>query len=948
MSRRTFIIFILAVFSTLQLTANTVDNKAISLPQGTVEGVLGNGFHYIIKSNSRPRHAVEMRLLVHAGSLQENEAQKGCAHFMEHIAFDGTAHYPGNAWIDFFERIGMKRGPDFNAYADYDHTTYWLSLPVADMGYHVMNSTLLALRDILECITFDTQQIEKERRSIIDELHGYTPDDVFLPLKNGKGKYANHSPLGKENDFQTLSRENLIKFYKKWYLPHNACLVVVGDIDVEDMKKRIQTIFNEIPSGLPNATTGKNTLNYKKGTTLYEVRGKTGDSQLEFIIPHPHVVANDLTSGVRKEQLALLVSSLNKRMAEQGIQGTIKNTWYEADKDHFTITVEGNNKKLLKKRMNRVLALLGKISKHGFYKQEIADRAAQMSESLEADTTGMTSAHWCDRFNEYVIKGERQVYDSAELAYVKEKVKTTDNAQIQNILSDILAKGKETLLVAYRNHVGATETFNEKELHNIYKSGLSAHLSGFTYTPKHADKKILPANIPLCLRASHADAMNKVNTVNCYDDIAAQEYILDNGLKIILRPTNEKDSTLHLAIIGRGGTSDLDKKSYPLLQDAANLVDMGGLAHLSVDSLLEVMHDADLTLSVRTGQYWHKLRASAPVKMAQVLMNLVYEKITAPGRAYEAFESVRSQLAQNLDSEQRLTPLFEQDSDQKMLHKIDSLCCNIPPTSRNLVKKDLDKFNLDDITDYYISLFSNPQRKTLILTGNFQSEPIINMAVATFARLQHTKEMGSIIDTPSPMPQTPYREFFANDSAKQLVLNYIFPGNYEPGLRKTVLMQLMRSILQSRITNVLRDKMDISQDSFAAVSYKGDPQKNYYFWLTINIKDENRDKATQAIEDIVKDLQNHPVSEADLKKLKMSFLVSKRKELTDDVPTEWENTFVTLIQNHESLEELNGFTQQLQSISAEDVRQGFNNYLRFDRMSLLSKGKPFNNKDERK
>lgn len=943
MLRRTYIIFILAILSTLQLTANTMDNKTISLPQGTVEGVLSNGFRYIIKSNSQPRHSVEMRLLVHAGSLQESDAQKGSAHFIEHIAFDGTEHYPDNAWTDFFERLGMKRGPDFGAFTDFDHTTYWLSLPVADMGYHVMNSTLLALRDILNCISFNAREVEKERRNIIDELHGYTPSDVFLPLKNGKGRHAHRPPLGKESDFRTLTREDIIKYYKKWYLPRNACLVVVGDVEAEDMKKRIQTIFGEVEAGTA-AIVGKYPLNYKKGVTLYENRGKGSNSQLEFIIPHPHIVANNQASEVFKEQLDLLVSSLNKRMEDQAIQGVIINSQYEAtDKDLFSIAVGGETKKILKKRMNRVLALLGKIAGNGFYKVETADRAAQWSQSLCVDTAGMTSAKWCDRFSEYVVLGERQVYDNTEMAYVKDKVRATDNSQMQNILNDILNKGKETLLVAYRNNAGATEIFNEKELHQIYQRGLSAHLSGYTYKRADATQENM-TDIPLCLRATHADAMDKVNTVKVYDEIRAKEYLLDNGLKIILRPTSEKDSILHLALIGRGGTSDLDAQSYPLLQDAVNMVDMGGLAHVSNDSLLEAMHDANLTLNVRMGQYWHKLRASAPIKMAQVLMNLAYEKITAPGRAYEAFENVRGQIMQSFDNERLLTPLIQHDSDQIMLHRIDSLCCNTPATNRKMRKEDMDKFNLDDITDYYISLFSNPQRKALILTGNFQSDQILKTAVATFSRLRHSPSMGTITDTPSKMPQTPYQEFFANDSAKQLVLNYIFPGNYIPGLRQTVIMQLMRSILQGRIDKVLRDQLNISHDAFAAVSFKGEPQRNYYFWLTINTKDENRDKAIQAVKDIVTDLQTHAVDEVELKKLKMSFLVSRRRALTDDVPVEWENTFVNLIQNHETLEEINGFTHCLRSISAEDIRQGFNDYLRPERMALLSKGKPLQSK----
>lgn len=936
---KTLLLF--AMLSSLGLTAMANKDTQINLPRGTVEGFLDNGLHYIIMPNALPRHGVEMRLVMRVGSLQESDQQKGGAHFLEHMAFAGTTHYPHNAWVDYFECLGMKYGRDINAFTGFDRTIYWLSLPVADFGSQVMDSTLLAVRDILDGITFDAKSIEKERGVIREELRGYSTGDEFYGLKIGTGRYVQRMPLGSEHDIDTVSRNQLLDFYSKWYLPKNACLVVVGNVDAQDVQNRIRTIFGDVAYGHPVGIE-KHSLLYKKGVTLHEVMDTVGTtSKLEFIIPHHGVVANTIASTVLKEQYRLLVTALAKRMAAQGVRCDINDAWYLADQNHFSMTVEGKGKQELQDHAMKALGILSHVASKGFVAEELADDLQDKLAKMRVDTIGFQSSKWCDDFVDYVISGDRYVSWNEDMAKVKEQVSQTTNAQLQKLLGEILDEAKRTLLVAYQNNGGKSDSFSEKELEKLWKQGMKIRLPKYEYHRKAMEEPSRVV-IPQCLSAIHADASSAVAKKQHYADIGVTEYTLANGLKIVLRPTTDKDSTVFLAMLGRGGLGDLDKKDYPFLRDAASYVDMGGLAHVSSDSLAEVMQSEDLSMSIGIDEYWHQVLASAPTAKVQELANMVYEKITAPGKAYKDFEEVRDSEKENFGNESLLDRLLKRDTDRMLSRKVDSLVCNIPANSGvEMKKEDLDKLSLDSMTDYYTNLFGNPRQTTLILTGNFNIEEVCQIMVNTFARLQHTSQMTDYEDKPSKMPTTRYREGFESDVESQTVLNYIYPGNYQPSLRQSLLLKLMRDVMQNRLLEVLREKLNIVYSPYADLYYSGKPQAKYYFWLTVAVKNENRDKANEALKEIIADLQKNPISERELSKLKMSFLVTKRKALSDDAPSEWKNVLTSLVHNGESLVDYDNYTKCLQGITPEDVRQGFEKYVCSERMALLYKGKTF-------
>src|SRR5215475_15754955 len=195
-------------------------------------GHLSNGVQYYVRANKKPEKRAELRLVVKAGSVLEEDDQQGLAHFVEHMAFNGTAHFPKNEIVKFIESLGMRFGADLNAYTSFDETVYMLQVPTDKPD--VMDKALLVLEDWAHNVSFETTEIDKERGVVMEEWRlrrgagMRTLDKLFPVLLNG-ARYADRIPIGKPEIIQNFKPDRLKKFYSDWYRPDLMAVVVVGD-----------------------------------------------------------------------------------------------------------------------------------------------------------------------------------------------------------------------------------------------------------------------------------------------------------------------------------------------------------------------------------------------------------------------------------------------------------------------------------------------------------------------------------------------------------------------------------------------------------------------------------------------------------------------------------------------------------------------------------------------
>src|SRR5215212_2308269 len=237
---RWLLLCVLLAFSQLTLSQFKLTDK-VPVDSNVKIGKLSNGFTYYIRKNSKPEKKVELRLVVNAGSVLEDPDQQGLAHFMEHMNFNGSKHFPKNDLVSYLQSIGVEFGADLNAYTSFDETVYILPVPTDKPA--LVDKGLQILEDWAHNALLDSIEIEKERGVVIEEWRlGRGPDERMLrqtlPVQYAGSKYVDRLPIGTKENLEHFSHTLLKRFYKEWYRPDLQAIIVVGDIDVNDMEQK--------------------------------------------------------------------------------------------------------------------------------------------------------------------------------------------------------------------------------------------------------------------------------------------------------------------------------------------------------------------------------------------------------------------------------------------------------------------------------------------------------------------------------------------------------------------------------------------------------------------------------------------------------------------------------------------------------------------------------------
>lgn len=915
------------------------DIKDITLPPSTVEGFLPNGLHYLLKTNNLPRHNVECRLIIHAGSIQEDNHQKGGAHFLEHMAFNGSLHFPAGNMVDYFERQGMKYGRDINAFTGFDRTIYWFSLPIDNTSEDIIDSTLLAMGDILCHLTIDAERTKRERGIIIEELRGYDTNDNFYSLKIGDNRYAQRMPLGTAEDINSISRETLVEFYNRWYSPKAATIIITGNIDTEKVEKKLRSTLNELPEkGTKRPAVYP--LDYSRGIHIMHISDSLQHhAKMEVMVPHPTIITNTIDRHVGKAQTEILINILEKRLQQRNVDARVFDTWYLANTNHFAVTLEETSEDSLLNRLTAVADELKFLSEKGPEKQELQWFLEQKVKKIRPEYTDKLSSFWCDDFIDYAISGDQRIYSNDEIECVKNRLKKTSVDDIRRAARSITQAANNVMLVGILSNRQHT-AIHENAIREAWKKGKAAKASRFVQPQPRHEETVETTTVPELLQTKHPFDPKMLAARTLHQDLALEELKLANGATILLRPTFNSGNTLHITAFARGSVADLPDSLFLYYKDVAGYVDMGGIETVDADTLGTLMANKGIMMNIGMGNHWHQIMATSPTEDAQLLMNLLYEKMHHPGKDYEGFEACIQDEIESLGKETTLSQMMKRDYRRIIDNQVDSLIGNsVAGQYLHYTEEDLRRINLDDITAFYQRIFSDPSHLYIIITGHFNKDSIADMATATFSRMQVPADALVPRNEAFSLPQNGLMLKFPNDEPSQSACNCIFANNYEPSLKNSLMFKLMRDILQSRLLSVLRERDNIVYSPFVEMQYHGIPQNVCMFRLYIDVQNENFDKMLNELENIIRELRNNPVDEKELNKMKRSFIVTKRQTLTDTAPAEWTKVLVELLQNGETTADYNDYNSILNSITPDDVMKGFQRYVDYQKLILLYQSK---------
>ena len=911
-------------------------NDRIMNPLGVIEAKLDNGLNYILVENDSPDRMIEMRLIFRAGSVLETEENRGAAHFLEHIAFGGTKHFPGHRLVDWLESRGVQYGMSINAYTGYDRTVYQMAIPSDNLKD--IDKALLIMKDWLVDIQLDPEKVESEKGIIIEELRGYDVGDEFYNLKIGSGLYSKGIPLGTEEDIRRMTPEILKDFHSKWYTLSQATVVLVGDFDKEYVRERVEKIFGRLPAtSSPDYREHPHT--YDSGVSYAEVKDTLmRTSTLEIMVPHECTSRRTVGDAVDSERKEMLISALSDRFYRTGNDVGLSNTWYLADKDHFTISVDGRTKEEISDKLVNAVAEIYRVCRDGFTSDEMDIVRRKELERFQIPHYRSSSSYICESIASDVMFGDRDITDPKQFEWAKEELASTLSEDLQKILVRWMFAADNCRLAAFRLNPLSCEGFTETELDSLWNVGKSTYLERYEFVPEEEvpQEPYFPVPAWLTEKKPYDPSLIVTRTDHMHTEVT--ELVLANGFRLVLRPTNDEEDKVQMQIFAPGGLSKAPEDDYPQYEGTAGYIELGGIEKLSDDYYYSLVSQNGIGLIVAMESWWHGIIASAPSSKSDILLNLVAEKMLRPRLDHEEFEEVRRYELEDFGEVSYISRLMKTDYQRQLNAKLDSLMGNLVYGRRQKVERaDIEALDLEKIGEFYRNLYGNPDGMTCVICGAFDVEDMIRTAVPVFGSMVPT-EPGRYGVSYFTLPEGLVLHTWPNSNETQASFDYVLYGKYEPSLRNGLILKLMQNLIRGRLLSVLREENSLVYSPYIDLFYNAVPDNIFYLDINASVDRRNTALVHEYLDDIITELQEKKVSVKELNTLKQIFIVNKRNYLQNDATAGWKSYLVGQLKNGESLADLENYEAILETITPAEVRDAFRTLVNVEDHLLLSIG----------
>ena len=743
--------FSLALMCLMGLFALSAQAQQMPQPQqlplmpGVKSGVLPNGLSYYIMHNAEPKERAFFYIAQKVGSTLENQDQLGLAHFLEHMAFNGTKNFPGKNMLNYLQSKGIRFGADINAYTAFDETVYNIdNVPTTDKA--LMDSVLLVLHDWSGSILLEESEINAERGVIQEEWrqrNGVSIRMMNQVLPKIYEEYQYHQmPIGSMDVVMNFKPETLRAYYKKWYRPDQQGIVIVGDFDAAEMEKKVIDLFSKIPmpeNAAPREypTVSNNekpifvtfsdpeqqytmaTICFKYDKTPFEMRNTDMGYQLDAIL-------RPLISQLINTRLSERAQEADCPYAYAGCG--FGDYYVSKTKGAFQISVVAKDN--MEKAMNDAMAVVARALKTGFTPSEVERARDKILASLEKQVNEKdktNSRAFCKELVRHFVDNEPAPGIESEYEIQKMLLNALPVDQLNALAAQLVQPTNEVIVVcAPEGQEMITETVAVNTVNNAF-------------TAQYEAMKDEAITEPLIAKLPKA---GKIKKTEANATLGTTEFTLSNGAKVIVKPTDFANDQIIFEAYSNGG-----KRSYSEAQ-AANVLMMGDAFALSkkgpfdVKTFPKYMAGKQATIGLEIANVTNILKGQSTVKDLPVLMQLIYTAFTGITPDEEAYNNAVAQAITFMKN-QELNPefIFKQ--------KEAAVIYGNNPLQMEMTAKTLEQANYLETLNMVKQVLSNAADFTFIFVGNVDTESIKPMLEQYIASLPSKKKPGKVAELSS-------------------------------------------------------------------------------------------------------------------------------------------------------------------------------------------------------
>ena len=857
------------------LLAYSADTDPLPIDPASTVKKLPNGLTYYIRANKKPENRAQFHLVINAGSILETERQLGLAHFLEHMAFNGTKNFQKMEIVNFLERAGMKFGADLNAYTSFDETAYRLEVPTDKPD--VLKKAIQVLEDWAHNISFDVEEIEKERGVVTEEWRtgrgaSGRLRDKQIPVIFHQSLYAERLPIGKTNTIRSVTREDFLEFYSKWYRPDLMAVIAVGDFDAKAIEAMIVEHFSRLKNP-PNAPPRPVPAVPDHAGTLFSIETdpELSSTSVQIMCKHP-AAADGSAANYRRDLVeGLYAGILNERLSERVQEANPPYLGAGVGKSHMVrvkdlaTQVAGVKDGLYAEGLKALLVESRRARRDGFTAAEL-ERVKMMSlrglESAYEERDKTESSNYAREYSGNFLNKEPIPGIEEELKMTRRFLKEITLAEVNRAGDQWITETNRVIIYTAPEKAGKKAPTKE-EILAVIKDAEATEVAA--YSDGVSDAPLL-AKTP---------TPGKIVSEQRLEEVDTTEWVLSNGIHVLLKPTTFKNDQVLMTAFSSGGHSLVSDKDYLSAAMAAGILSQSGWGEYDAIQLGKKL--AGKIVSVRTsiGELQETISGSASPKDLETWFQLVNLHFTAPRGDEKTFQSYVTRLKAGIENRERNPAAVFGDAMEKALY-------GDHPRHRPMTLELIKELNREAALRIYRERFANAGDFTFVFVGAFQPaelRPLVQTylgSLPSFDRKEVGKDVGD--DPKRGEVNVEVKKGLEAKSSVQLT----FHGDAQWSLNERSTLRAAVNVLSIRLREVLRE----DKGGVYGVSVSGElsrkPKETFSCTVSFTCSPDNVADLTKAVLDEIKDLQANGPSKDNLEKVRKTLLRGYERGMKED------------------------------------------------------------------
>ncbi len=910
---------ILLVLLNLQVTTAQVSQQ-VKLPQKVKSGKLTNGLTYFIMHNKEPQDRVSFHFAQKVGSVLENEKQKGLAHFLEHMAFNGSENFKGREIDEMLGKKGLEFGGDFNAYTNFDETVYNIdNVPASDQ--ELVEKCLLVLNDWSGKLSLEEQAIDDERGIILEEWRSRrTPqglvNETFIPLLYKGSQYETRRPIGDIELVQNFEYQELRDFYSKWYRTDLQAVIIVGDIDVAEMEKKVIAQFSDIALS-PNATKRPHfeIPDYPETEQAMILQEGLGIAQIDWVFRNEKIMEKgkdylrkNIISQIFTNLLGQRYTELNENPETNIQQASIGqfNLGLNRKASYFNVV---GKEGLLKEAFEEAYKELERVAQNGFLQSELDAEIAAFKQS-------------------YLNQIDNEIY--------------RDNNSWASAISQFFLKNEPIQTATARKEFfdSIAPTINLEEVNAFAKQFKNVNNSLFTIKAPEAQKNSIPTTTELL---ALADTISN-NTLEPYQNevlekplletelkpVAVKEvfsipsveeakgYVLENGAKIVFMPSKKKGNFVSLNGFSFGGVSTVETADLISADKASELVKISGVGDFNALELSKKLRTNTADISFSLGEYEESVSGSSNISDFETLLQLCYLNFEKPRFNQALFE------ARNNESKKQLASMMS-NKDFIFYDTLLRLSYNSNPRKILKTPEMYDNIDFETAKRIYKERFSGVGDFIFVVIGNLNESQALELTQKYIGNIKEGKSQENWKDRGIRKVNGTTKKVFSREMENpETTVYYELFENVDYNLENQLILEIIKSVLSTRYIDTIREEEGGSYGVSVNTNTSRLPEESFSLEINFKCNPAQQEGLVDIVKAEIANLKNN-ASQAYIAKAKENLLKNREESVLND--SYWGGAIANYLKYGEKIISDETYQKTLDGISSKQIGKFTKKYL---------------------